>query len=73
MPSQPCGLHRRHSRIESVVPYTNALAKKGQVYFGRFWTRRFAALSRAAIMDLSLLHARCHILADDDQGGPAFY
>ena len=35
MPSQPCGLHRRHSRIESVVPYTNAPAKKGQVYFGR--------------------------------------
>ena len=33
MPSQPCGLHRRHSRIESVVPYTNAPAKKGQVYF----------------------------------------
>ena len=37
MPSQPCGLHRRHSRIESVVPYTNAPAKKGQVYFGRFY------------------------------------
>ena len=37
MPSQPCGLHRRHSRIESVVPYTSAPAKKGQVYFGRFY------------------------------------
>lgn len=35
MPSQPCGLHRRHSRIESVVPYTSAPANKGQVYFGR--------------------------------------
>ena len=34
MPSQPGGLHRRHSRIESVVPYTSAPAKKGQVYFG---------------------------------------
>ena len=34
MPSQPCGLHRRHSRIESVAPYTNAPAKKGQVHFG---------------------------------------
>ena len=37
MPSQPCGLHRRHSRIESVVPYTSAPAKKGQVYFGIFY------------------------------------
>ena len=37
MPSQPCGLHRRHSRIESVVPYTSAPAKKGQVYFGMFY------------------------------------
>lgn len=37
MPSQPCGLHRRHSRIESVVPYTSAPAKKGQVYFGLFY------------------------------------
>ena len=37
MPSQPCGLHRWHSRIESVVPYTSAPANKGQVYFGRFY------------------------------------
>ena len=36
MPSQPCGLHRRHSRIESVVPYTSAPANMGQVYFGRW-------------------------------------
>lgn len=36
MLSQPCGLHRRHSRIESVVPYTSAPAKKGQIYFGRW-------------------------------------
>ena len=36
MLSQPCGLHRRHSRTESVAPYTNAPAKKGQIYFGRW-------------------------------------
>ena len=52
MPSQPCGLHRRHSRIESVVPYTSAPAKKGQGNFGS-WDFAFSQMKPAEI-NLSL-------------------
>lgn len=54
MPSQPCGLHRRHSRIESVVPYTSAPAKKGQVFLaGNNWDFAFSQMKPAEI-NLSL-------------------
>lgn len=37
--------------------------QRGTGLFGRFWTRRFDVLSRAAIIDLSLLRARRYFFA----------
>ena len=55
MPSQPCGLHRRHSRIESVDPILAHLPKRDRfILAGNNWGFAFSQIKPAKI-NLSLI------------------